>query len=64
MNQYVVIGTYPNGNKRVFVIMADNHNMAIQKLLTEIKDSFINIEVIDTYGSLSAIGIAISCYRQ
>ena len=58
MNQYVLVGTYTNGNKRAFVVMADNYSKAIQKLLMEVNDSFINIEVIDTFGSLSAIGVA------
>lgn len=58
MNQYVLIGTYPQGNKRAYVVMANSYSMAIQKLLAETKESFINIEVIDTYGSLSAIGAA------
>jgi len=56
MNQYVLVGTYPQGNKRPFVVMADSYSMAIQKMLVESKDSFINIEVIDTFGSLTAIG--------
>lgn len=58
MNQYVLVGTYTNGNKRAFVVMANNYSMAIQKLLMETKEIFINIEAIDTYGSLSAIGVA------
>jgi len=58
MNQYVVIGTYPNGTKRAFVVMADNYSKAIQKMLQEEGDSFINVEVIDTFGNLSAIGAA------
>ena len=56
MNQYILIGTYPNRNKQAFVVMADNYSKAIQKLLSEEKDNFINIEVVDTYGSLTAIG--------
>ena len=56
MNQYVLVGTYTNGNKRAFVVMADSYSKAIQKLLMEVNDSYINIEVIDTFGSLSAIG--------
>jgi len=55
-NQYVVIGTYPNRNKRAYVVWAENYSKAIQKLLTEIDDSFINIEVIDTYEKLLTIG--------
>jgi len=58
MNQYVVIGTYPNRNKRAFVVMADNYSKAIQKLLEAEGDNFINVEVIDTFGNLSAIGAA------
>jgi len=58
MNKYVVVGTYPNGNKRAFVVAADNYRNAIQNLLTEEKDSFTNIEAIDTYGNLAAIGMA------
>ena len=55
MNQYVLIGTYPNGRKRAFVLMADSYSKAIQEMLQE-EDNFINVEVIDTFGSLSAIG--------
>jgi len=58
MNQYVVVGTYPTGTKRAFVVMADNYSKAIQKMLQEESDSFINVEVIDTFGNLSAIGAA------
>ena len=36
--------------------MADNYSNAIQKMLQEEGDSFINVEVIDTFGNLSAIG--------
>jgi len=56
MNQYILIGTYPNRNKKAFVVMAENYSKAIQKMLLEESDSFINIEVVDTYGSLTAIG--------
>ena len=55
-NQYVVIGTYANRNKRAFVVWAENYSEAIQKLLMETKDSFTNVEVIDTYGNLTTIG--------
>ena len=58
MNKYVVVGTYPNGNKRAYVVVADNYSKAIQNLLTEGKENFTNIEVIDTYGTLEAIGMA------
>jgi hypothetical protein len=58
MSQYVVVGTYPTGTKRAFVVIADNYSKAIQKMLQEEGDSFINVEVIDTFGSLSAIGAA------
>lgn len=58
MNKYVAVGTYPNGNKRAFVVMADNYSQAIQNLLAKVKDSFTNIEVIDTYGNLKEIGMA------
>ena len=56
MNQYVLVGTYTNGNKKAFVVMADNFSKAIQNLLMEVNDNFINVEAIDTFGSLSAIG--------
>jgi len=55
MNQYVVIGTYSTGTKKAFVVMANNYSNAIQKMLEE-GDSFINVEVVDTFGNLSAIG--------
>ena len=58
MNQYVLVGTYPNGNKRAFVLTAENQRTAIQAMLGEIDDCFTNIEVIDTYGRLSALGSA------
>jgi len=58
MNKYVVVGTYPNGNKRAFVVEAENNSRAIQNLLVEVIDNFTNIEVIETYGNLAAIGIA------
>ena len=38
--------------------MADSYSKAIQKLLMEESGGFINIEVIETFGSLSAIGAA------
>ena len=56
MNQYVVIGTYPNQNKRAYVVWAENYSKAMQKLLTESGDSFISVEVIDTYGNLITLG--------
>ena len=58
MNQYVLVGTYPNGNKRAFALTAENQRTAIQTMLGEIDDCFTNIEVIDTYGRLSALGSA------
>ena len=58
MNKYVVVGTYPNGNKRAFVVIAENTNTAIRNLLAEVNENFINMEVIDTYGNLTAIGMA------
>ena len=58
MNKYVVVGTYSNGNKRAFVVVVENTSTAIRNLLAEVNDNFINIEVIDTYGNLAAIGMA------
>jgi len=58
MNKYVVIGTYPNGNKRAFVLMESSTSKAIQIFISNVKDSFINIEVIDTYDGFTAIGMA------
>ena len=57
MNKYVVIGTFPNGNKKAFVVVADNNNKAIKMLLAEVNDNFNNIEVIDTYDNLAEIGM-------
>lgn len=64
MNHYVVIGTYPTRNKRAFVVIADNYSKAIQQLLTEEQDNFINVEVVDTYEELTLIGateLKLSC---
>jgi len=58
MNKYVVIGTYPNGNKRAFVLMESSTSKAIEIFLSNVKDNFINIEVIDTYDGFTAIGMA------
>lgn len=58
MKQYVLVGTYPDGHKRAFVLTAENQHKAIQTMLEELDDCFINIEVIDTYGRLSALGSA------
>jgi len=55
MEKYVVIGTYSNQDKRAFVVLADNPNKAIRKLLTQVDDNFISVEVIDTYGNLQTI---------
>jgi hypothetical protein len=54
-NQYVVIGTYPNQNKRAFVVWEENYSKALRKLLAEVDDNFIHLEVIDTYGNLQTI---------
>jgi len=58
MNKYVVIGTYPNGNKKAFILMGNNPSEVIKALLADAKDNFINIEVIDTYDGFTAIGMA------
>jgi len=58
MNKYVVVGTYQNGNKKAFILMEDNPSNAIKALLTDVKEIFINIEVIDLYGGIEAVGIA------
>ena len=58
MNKYVVVGTYPNGSKKAFVLMESNPSKAIQKLLTDVNDNFINIEVIDLNDGFPAIGMA------
>jgi len=51
----MVVCTYANQHKKAFLIMAENHNKAIQKLLAQIDDVFISIEAINTYGNLSII---------
>ena len=53
--QYVVIGTYANQHKKVFVVMAENHNKAAQELLMQTNDIFIKIEILDTYGNIPTI---------
>ena len=43
MNKYVVIGAYPNGNKKAFILMEDNPSNAIKALFADVEEIFINI---------------------
>ena len=53
--QYVIIGTYPNNNKSAFIVVADNYNDAVKKLLDSSDGYFINIEVVCIYNQLKTI---------
>ena len=59
MNEYVAIGTYPNGNRKALTVQADSTSDAIVKAVkfekSKTGSNFIKIEVADTYGDIQVV---------